>query len=220
LHFGPRALIAHIIEELEFDPSFGGEHIGVAVDNGVVTLGGHVNSYAEKLAVIAASRRVKGVHVIAENIEVHCPYLKKTADDQIAKRADDILKWDVLVPPNAVEVLVHEGWVTLSGNVNWCFETTAAEDDVRKLSGVRGITNMIAIKPHADAANVKSKIESALKRHAEVEASAISVSVQNGNKVVLEGAVNTWGERLAVEDAAWSAPGVVSVDDRLTINQS
>jgi hyperosmotically inducible protein len=92
-----------IIEELEFDPSFSGEHIGVAVDKGVVTLGGHVNSYAEKLAAIAATRRVKGVHAIAENIEVHCPYLKKTADDEIAKRAYDLLKWDVFVPPNAVD---------------------------------------------------------------------------------------------------------------------
>ena len=204
-----------IIEELEFDPSFSGEHIGVAVDRGVVTLGGHVNSYAEKLAAIAATRRVKGVHAIAENIEVHLPY-QKEADDQIAKRAYDILNWDVLVPPNTVNVLVHDGWLTLSGNVNGYFEKTSAEDDVRKLSGVRGITNMIAIKPHINSSNVKSKIESALKRHAEIEANAISVSVQNGNKVVLEGAVDSWGERRAVEDAAWSAPGVASVEDRLT----
>ncbi len=205
-----------IIEELEFDPSFSGEHIGVAVDRGIVTLGGHVNSYAEKLAAIAATRRVKGVHAIAENIEVHLPY-QKEADDQIAKRAYDILSWDVLVPPNAVNVLVHEGWLTLSGNVNSYFEKISAEDDVRKLSGIRGITNMIAIKPRIDSSNVKSKIESALKRHAEIEANAISVSVQNGNKVVLEGAVDSWGERRAAEDAAWSAPGVASVEDRLTM---
>jgi osmotically-inducible protein OsmY len=208
-----------IIDELEFDPSFSGEHIGVAVDKGVVTLGGHVNSYAEKLAAIAATRRVKGVHAIAENIEVHRPYQKETSDDQIAKRAHDILNWDVLVPPNAVDVLVHDGWLTLSGNVNWYFEKTSAEEDVRKLSGVRGITNMIAIKPHIGSANVKSKIDAALKRHAEVEANAISVSVQNGNKVVLEGAVDTWGERRAVEDAAWSVPGVAFVEDHLTISR-
>lgn len=206
-----------IIEELEFDPSFSGEHIGVAVDNGVVTLGGHVGSYAEKLAAIAAARRVKGVHAIAENIEVHCPYEKKTADDQIAKRARDILKWDVFIPPNAVDVLVHEGWVTLSGNVGWYFEKTSAEDDIRRLSGIRGITNMIAIKPHIDPADVKSKIDSALKRHAEIDANAIGVSVENGNKVVLAGTVGTWGERRAVEYAAWSAPGVAAVEDRLTM---
>lgn len=209
-----------IVDELEFDPSFSGEHIGVAVDKGIVTLGGHVNSYAEKLAAIAATRRVKGVHAIAENIEVHRPNQKEMSDDQIAKRAYDILNWDVLVPPNAVDVLVHDGWLTLSGNVNWYFERTAAEDDVRKLSGVRGITNMIAIKPYIDSSNVKSKIESALKRYAEIEASAIKVSVASGNKVVLEGAVDTWGERRAVEDAAWSVPGVASVEDRLTINRS
>ena len=130
------------------------------------------------------------------------------------------MKWDVLVPPNAVDVLVHEGWVTLSGNVNWHFERTSAEDDVRKLSGIRGITNMIAIKPRIESANVKSKIESALKRHAEVEANAIRVSVQNGNKVVLEGKVDNWDERRKVENAAWSAPGVESVEDRLTISRS
>ena len=206
-----------IIEELEFDPSFSGEHIGVAVDRGIVTLGGHVNSYGEKLAAIAAARRVKGVHAIAENIEVHRPYQKETSDDQIAKRAYDVLRWDVLVPPDAVGVLVHDGWLTLSGTVNWYFEKTAAEDDVRKLSGVREVTNMIAIKPHIESTNVKSKIDAALKRHAEVEANAVSVSVQNGISVVLEGTVDTWGERRAVEDAAWSAPGVVSVEDRLTM---
>ncbi len=209
-----------ITDELEFDPSFSGEHISVAVDKGVVTLGGHVNSYAEKLAAIAATRRVKGVHAIAENIEVHYSYQKETADDQIAKRAYDILKWDVVVPSNAVEVLVHEGWVTLSGKVNWHFEKTAAEDDVGKLSGVRGITNMIAIRPDLDSANVKSKIDSALKRHAEAEANAIRVSVGNSNNVVLEGVVDNWGERRAIEHAAWSAPGVASVENRLTIDRS
>ncbi len=208
-----------IVDELEFDPSFNGEHIGVAVDKGVVSLGGHVNSYGEKLAAIAATRRVKGVHVIAENIEVHRRYQKATSDDQIAQRANDILNWDILVPRNAVDVLVHEGWVTLSGNVRWQFEKSSAEDDIRKLSGVRGITNMIAIKPRIDSANVKSRIDSALRRHAEVDANAISVSVQNGNKVVLEGAVDSWGERRAVEDAAWSAPGVAFVEDRLTMTQ-
>jgi osmotically-inducible protein OsmY len=112
---------------------------------------------------------------------------------------------------------VQDGWITLSGNVNWYYEKISAEDDVRKLSGVRGVTNKIAIRPPVDSANVKSKIESALKRHAEVETNAIRVTVQNGNKVVLEGKVDNWDERRAVENAAWSAPGVASVEDRLTI---
>jgi len=195
-----------IIEELEFDPAFDGEHIGVAVDKNVVSLTGHVNSYAEKVAAIAAARRVKGVHAIAESIEVRYPFQTKMADDQIAKRAMDILKWDVLVP-DTVDVLVQDGWVTLSGHVNWYYERTAAEDDVRKLSGVQGVTNNVSIKPRVEASNIKTKIELALKRHAEIEANAIRVTVQNGNKVILDGKVDNWDERRAAENAAWSAPG-------------
>lgn len=207
-----------IIDEFEFDPSFDGEHIGVAVDKNVVSLSGHVNSYAEKVAAIAAAQRVKGVHAVAENIEVRYPFQKQTADDQIAKRASDILNWDVLVPKDSVNVLLQDGWVTLSGRVDWNYNRTAAEDDVRKLSGVCGVTNKITIKqPSVDSSNVKSKIESALKRHAEIEANAIRVTVRNGNNVVLEGKVDNWDERRAVENAAWSAAGVASVEDRLTI---
>lgn len=206
-----------IIDEFDFDPSFDGAHIGVAVDQNVVSLSGHVNSYAEKVAAIAAAQRVKGVHAIAENIEVRYPFQKQAADDQIAKRASDILNWDVLVPKDAVNVLVQDGWVTLTGTVDWYYNKTAAEDDVRKLSGVCGVTNKITVKPRVEAANVKSKIESALKRHAEVEADAIRVTVTGGNKVVLEGKVDNWDERRAVENAAWSAAGVASVEDRLTI---
>ena len=207
-----------IIDELEFDPSFDAAHIGVAVDKNVVSLSGHVNSYAEKVAAIAAAQRVKGVHLIAENIEVRYPFQKQTADDQIAKRASDILNWDVLVPKDAVNVLVQDGWVTLSGSVDWYYNKTAAEDDVRKLSGVCGVTNKITIKqPSVNPSNVKGKIESALKRHAEVEAKTIRITVKDGNKVVLEGKVDNWDERRAVENAAWSVAGVASVEDRLTI---
>jgi osmotically-inducible protein OsmY len=209
-----------IIDEFEFDPSFDGEHIGVAVDKNVVTLSGHVNSYAEKLAAIAAARRVEGVHAIAENIEVRYPYQNKIADDQIAQRASDLLKWDVLVPNDSVDVLVHDGFVTLSGTVDWQYQRSAAEDDMRKLSGVVCVTNMIKIKPSIDASDIRTKIESALKRHAEIEADAIRVTVQNGNKVLLEGRVDNWNERYKVETAAWSTPGVVSVDDRVTIGPS
>ena len=206
-----------IVDELEFDPSFDAAHIGVAVDEGVVSLTGHVKSYAEKVAAIAAAQRVKGVHAIAENIEVRCPFQSKTADDQIAKRASDILNWDILVPKGSINVLVQDGWVTLSGYVDWYYQKTAAEDDVRKLSGVCGLTNKIAIRSGVSTANVKSTIESALKRHTELEAKAIQVTVQNGNKVILEGKVDNWDERRAVENAAWSAAGVASVEDRLTI---
>ena len=206
-----------ILDEFEFDPRFDGQHIGVAVDKNVVSLTGHVKSYAEKVSVIAAARRVKEVHAIADEIEVRYPYQTTTADDQIAKRALDILNWDTLVPSKAVDVLVHNGWVTLTGTVDWYYQKTSADEDVRKLAGVCGMTNNIVIKPQVDSANVKTKIEAALKRHADVEAKAIRVTVQGGNKIVLEGKVDNWEERFAVENAAWSAQGVASVDDRLTI---
>ena len=191
-----------IIDELEFDPSLDAAHIGVAVDKNVVSLTGHVNSYAEKVAAIAAVRRVRGVHAIAENIEVRYPFQHKIADDQIAQRACDILDWDMLVPKGAIDVLVQDGWITLSGNVDWYYQKTAAEEDVRKLSGLCGVTNKIAIQPRVDPANVKSKIEAALERHTELEAKAIRVSVKKGNTVVLEGKVDNWDERRAVEHAA------------------
>lgn len=209
-----------IIDEFEFDPSFDGEHVGVAVERNVVTLSGHVNSYTEKLAAIAAARRVKGVHAIAESIEVRYPYESKTADDQIAQRASDLLNWDVLVPNDLVNVLVHDGYVTLSGTVDWQYQRTAAEDDMRKLSGIVSVTNMIKIKTRIDAPDIRAKIKSALKRHAEIEADAIRISIQDGNKVILEGRVDNWDERYKVEHAAWSTPGVASVDDRLAIGVS
>lgn len=207
-----------IIDEFEFDPVFDGEHIGVAVDNNVVSLSGHVSSYAEKIAAIAAVQRVKGVHAVTENIEVRDPFQKQNSDDQIAKRASDILNWDVLIPKDSVNVLVQHGWVTLSGRVDGYFSKAAAEDDMRKLSGVVGVTNKITIRqPGLDRSSVKAKIEAALRQHAQVEANAIHVTVQNGNKVTLEGKVNSLDERRAVENAAWSAAGVAAVEDRLTI---
>ena len=204
-----------VVDELEFEPSVDAAHIGVAVDKGVVTLTGHVASYAEKQAAIAAVRRVKGVRAIAEEIEVRYPLDKKTSDDEIAQRAIDILGWDMMVPSDSIQVMVHNGWVTLTGNVDWHYQKKQAEEDVRKLSGVRGVTNTIEIKPSVQAEDVKRKIEEALKRHAEIEASAIRVTVRERNKVLLEGKVGSSDERNAVENAAWSAPGVKSVEDRM-----
>lgn len=206
-----------VLEELEFDPVVNAAHIGVAAEKGVITLAGHVGSYSEKLAALAAVRRVRGVRAVADELRVRFPEEKKIADDEIAKRAADILDWDTTVPRGAIEVTVRDGWVTLAGDVNWEFQRKAAEDDVRKLSGIFGLTNNIAIKPQIEAGDVKRKIEDALKRHAQVEAQAIYVTVREGDKVVLEGKVNNLEERNAVQNAAWSAPGVRSVEDRLVI---
>jgi len=214
---GELQLRQHILDELEFEPSVNAAHIGVAVDRGVVTLTGHVSSYTEKLAAVKAARRVKGVRAIAEEIEVRFPNGKKTADDEIAKRTADILEWDALVPKGSIQITVHDGWVTLAGNVDWYFQKIAAEDDVRKLSGVRGVTNNIAIVPRVRGEDVKRKIEDALKRNAQIEAEAIQVTVRGGNKIILEGKVHNWDERYAIETAAWSAPGVKSVEDRLVM---
>jgi len=206
-----------VIDELEFDPRFDGAHIGVAVDRGVVTLTGHVASFAERTAAVAAARRVRGVRAIADDIEVRFAQEPKTADDQIAKRAVDILAWDVHIPRGAIEVLVENGWVTLTGVVNWRYQKAAAETDIHKLSGVRGVSNRITIRPLVDSTDLKDRIEAALRRYAEVEAGTLRVTVVGGNRVILEGKVDNWRERMAIEDAAWSAPGVVDVDDRLTI---
>ena len=207
-----------ILDELGYEPIVDAAHIGVAVDQDVVTLTGHVVSYAQKLAAISAVRRVKGVHGIADEIEVRCSSDAKAAsDDEIARRAINVLSWDSVIPSNAIQVTVRDGLVTLTGKVNWYYQKSSAERDVRKLSGVRSVVNNIEIEPHAKADNVKMKIEAALKRHAEIEAKDISVTVRDDDEVLLEGKVRNWDEKFAVENAAWSAPGVKNVKDRLTI---
>jgi len=206
-----------ILDELDFEPSVDAAHIGVAVRNGVATLSGHVGSYAEKIAAEQAVRRVKGVHGIAQEIKVRYPSDKKTADDEIAARALSILRWNAVVPYDAIQIKVQDGWVTLSGQVDWQFQRQAAESGIRRLSGVAGLSNDITIKPQVEPGDVKRKIEEALKRSAEVEALGIHVSSLGGGRVALEGKVHDWQERDAVKRAAWSAAGVLSVDDRLQI---
>jgi hyperosmotically inducible protein len=204
-----------VLEGLDYEPSVSAAHIGVAVDKGVVILSGHVANYAEKTAAIAAVRQLKEARAIADEIEVRYPSDKKTADDEIAKRAIDILGWDITVPSGAIQVRIRDGLVTLSGSVDWFYQKKAAEEDVRKLSGVRGVINDIEIKPRVRAADVKRKIENALRRRTEIEANGLRVTIRDNSTVVLEGKVDNWDERHAVETAAWSAPGVTSVDDRL-----
>jgi osmotically-inducible protein OsmY len=209
----------NVIDELEFEPSVDASNIGVAVENGIVTLSGHVPSYWQKSAAERAVWRVKGVKAIAEEIEVRFSTDKKRADDQIAQRAVDILEWDGSVPDGAVRVKVQNGWVYLEGEVDWQFQRRAAEADVRKLSGVLGVTNNISLKQTVQAPDVRKRIEEALKRHAEVEASNISIHVLGNGAVQLEGKVDNRGERRAVEHAVWSAPGVRTVDDRISIGR-
>jgi osmotically-inducible protein OsmY len=205
-----------IIDELDWEPSIEAAHIGVAVDKGVVTLTGHVASYAEKHAAERAARRVKGAHAIAEEIEVRRPGAKQTADDQIAKRAMDILAWQAFVPKDRINVKVEKGWVTLTGEIDWFYQKDEAEKAIRKLSGIVGILNRVELKPRLEATDVKKRIENALKRNAEIEAKNIQVIV-SGGKVTLEGKVDAWTERERIERTVWSAPGVTSVVDHIAV---
>jgi osmotically-inducible protein OsmY len=211
------ALRQNIIDELGFEPSVDAANIGVAVEEGVVTLSGHVGSYAEKIAAEMAVKRVKGVRALAETLEVRYAGRKHHADDEIAARALDIIEWDTLLPDGAIGVKVQKGWVTLSGEVPWHFQRVAAEKAVLKLGGVVGVTNVLSIKPVASIPDVKNRIEGALKRNAEVEADRIQIDVSGGN-VTLKGGVTGWRERSAAERAAWSIPGVVSVINDLAVS--
>lgn len=206
----------NVLEELAYEPGVNADHIGVAVENGVVSLSGHVASYAQKLAAERAAWRVKGVKAIAEEIEVRFPEDRKNGDDEIAQRAVAILKWSAVVPQGVIRVKVQDGWISLSGQVAWQYERAAAENEVRRLGGIAGVINQITVKPQVQPADVKRKIEDALRRNAEIEAGRIRVSA-HGGKVVLDGYVHNWQERRSVEAAAWAAPGVTGVEDRLLI---
>lgn len=212
-----RQLRQDVIEELDFEPSIDASEISVTVRDGVVTLGGHVSSYAQKIAAERAAWRVKGVTAIAQDIEVRYPEARKLHDDDIAHRVTSILKWDAAVPAEDIRATVQAGWVTLSGTVRWQYQRMAAENDVRKLSGVTGISNRITLAPEIGADDIKQRIEEALRRHAEVEAQGIRVHVADGGSITLEGQVDNWEERRAVERAAWSVAGVRTVEDRITI---
>jgi osmotically-inducible protein OsmY len=207
-----------VLDELDYDPSLCATHIGVAVEDGVVTLTGHVASYAEKLAAERAVRRVGGVRALAQEIEIRLPGGSKVSDDEIARRAAHILHWDTRVPDEQIQITVHNGHVTLAGEVEWQYQRLATVTDVHKLSGVVSVDNQITLKPHAEALDVQKRIVQALRRSAEIEAQHIQVTVQEGT-VVLEGNVHDIGEREAVEQAVWSAPGVRKVEDHLTIGQ-
>jgi osmotically-inducible protein OsmY len=205
-----------VIDELEFEPSIDAADIGVAADKGVITLTGHVANYEQKMTTERAVWRVKGVKAIAQEIDVRLPSDHKHNDDEIAQRAVNILAWNIAVPRDAIHVKVQDGWITLTGQVSWNYQRVAAANEVRKLSGVVGVINSISLVPTAQPRDIKQRIVDALKRHAEVEAGRIQVSVLDG-KVNIDGEVDNWDERRAVERAVWSTPGVRAVEDHLKI---
>ena len=210
-----RSLQQAVLDELEWEPSVNAAQIGVTAKDGVVTLTGDVKSYAEKWAAERAARRVYGVKGIAEEIKVRYPF-DRVDDTDIAQNALQALSLDIEVPTNKVAVKVENGLVYLSGTLDWHFQRSAAEADVRKLKGVIGVVNDIVIRPNVEASDVRAKLKAAFARNAEIEEDNIVVTV-DGGKVTLSGRVDTWGQDSLAVDTAWSAPGVTQVEDRLSI---
>ena len=204
--------------ELEWDARIRSTEIGVAVKDGVVTLTGWVDSYAKKLAAERAAHRVRGVKAVANEIEVLLPSSAERTDADIALEASRELAWEALVPADQIEVTVSRGIVTLRGEVSWEYERRAAERAVRRLSGVRDVVNLIKVRPRVTPSpeRLTRQIQDALVRNAETDAERIHVEVQD-NKVILRGTVRSWAEKAEAERVAWSAPGVMEVDNHITV---
>ena len=205
-----------VIEELRWDPAVGRAEIGVAASDGVVTLSGEVDSFAQKFAAERAARRVAGVRAVAEEVGVKLRTTTKRTDTELAHAAVNALQWDTEVPDDRITVRVEDGWIALEGTVEWQYQRAAAERAVRYLTGVKGLANLITVKPRASVQDIRAKIETALKRTAELDAHAIQVEASHGT-VRLTGRVRSWAERNDAEQAAWSAPGVSKVEDRLLV---
>jgi osmotically-inducible protein OsmY len=207
-----------VLEELKWDARVQPNEIGVAVRDGVVTLTGFVDSYVKKWAAERAALRVRGVKAVANDVEVRLPSSAERTDADIATQVTRALEWDAMVPIEKIEITVSKGWVTLRGEVEWEYQKRAAEQAVRRISGVRGVTNLITVRPRVapDPDQLKRKIEDAFVRNAELDAERISVDV-DGTKIVLKGTVRSWAERDEAERAAWSAPGVTTVENRITV---
>jgi len=203
-------------DELRWQPSIDAAEIGVAVKDGVVTLTGNVKNFFEKWEAETAAKRVHGVKALANDIEVRLPGDARRNDTDIARAAAEALAWNASVPRDRVKVTVSDARITLEGEVDWQYQKVAAENAVRFLLGVRGVTNEISVKPRVTPSEIKARIENAFRRSAILDAERIQVET-DGSRVTLRGSVQSWAERKEAEQSAWAAPGVSYVEDRITV---
>jgi osmotically-inducible protein OsmY len=209
---------ADVLEELQWDSRARPNEIGVAVKDGVVTLTSWVDSYLKKIAAEEAAHRVRGVKAVVNDIEVRLPSSAERTDADLVAAVINALKWDAAIPAGKVDVTVSQGWVTLKGEVDHGFQKRAALRAICRLSGTKGITNLMIVKPRVLPTDLKQQIERALLRNAQTDARNITVEME-GSRVILRGTVRSSAEKQAAEDTAcWSAPGVTEVDNRIVVS--
>ncbi|HEY2037335.1 MAG TPA: BON domain-containing protein [Steroidobacteraceae bacterium] len=203
-------------DEIRWDPDIDASDIGVAVHNGVVTLTGFVRSYAQKSQAERDAKRVAGVAGVANDLEVRLPAIDQRPDPEVARDAVNALKAELPFSSEKIKVIVKDGWLTLEGTAEWNYVRDRAVSAVKRIRGVKGVTNHISLQPSVAPYEIRRKIEDAFRRSAEVDANRITVEA-NGSEVILRGTVRSWAERDEAERAAWAAPGVTRVDNRVTI---